>query len=165
MLFRFIAAFLIFTFGPGAACGLWLTRSLDTPRRIVVLLGIGTAAAAVFIDILGRLGWLRAFPYIAVALTLAALAAWRRGHRPASDAWSSRDLTACTVIVMLAVVTGYVVFYGTAPGQYGTSIDAGNQTSLQLALPDTTTPYFFAVCAYNAAGSLSLAKMVAALFS
>src|SRR5689334_19720493 len=49
-------------------------------------------------------------------------------------------------------VTGYVVFYGTAPGQYGTSIDAGNQTSLQLALPDTTTPYFFAVCAYNAAG-------------
>ena len=110
MLFRFIAAFLLFTFGPGAACGLWLTRSLDTPRRIVVLLGIGTAAAAVLIDILGRLGWLGAFPFIAVALTGIALATWRRGRVPSPNPWTSGDLSACAAIVALAVVTGYIVF-------------------------------------------------------
>lgn len=116
---RFFAAFLLFTFGPGAVCGLWLTRSLDTPRRIIVLLGIGTAAAAVLVDILGRLGWLGAFPYVAVALAVFSLAMWRKGRSsPGSkgpglrmeEAWTSRDLAACSVILALAIGTGAVVF-------------------------------------------------------
>lgn len=49
-------------------------------------------------------------------------------------------------------VVGYIVFYGTASGQYTTSMDNGNQTTLQLTLPDSQASYYFAVCAYNSAG-------------
>jgi hypothetical protein len=119
VLLRFFLAFLLFTFGPGAFFGLWITQSLDTPRRIVVLLGIGTAATAVLIDILGRLGWLGAFPYVAIAMTAISIAAWRRGAvspQAVSEpleraaAWRLPDFTACALILSLAAATSYVVF-------------------------------------------------------
>jgi hypothetical protein len=49
-------------------------------------------------------------------------------------------------------IAGYIVVYGTAPGQYGTSVDVGNHTAFQFAEPDATVKYYFAVCAYNTAG-------------
>jgi hypothetical protein len=52
-------------------------------------------------------------------------------------------------------IAGYVVFYGTSSGQYATSVDVGNQTFFQFTEPYSTTPYYFAVRAYNQAGSQS----------
>ena len=117
MLLRFALAFLVFTLGPGAFCGLWLTRSLDTPRRLVVLLGVGMAATAVLIDVLGRLQWLGAFPYLAVAMAAVSIGLWRR-KGPADAAlgqddkgvWTAPDLMACAVILALAAGTSYLVF-------------------------------------------------------
>jgi hypothetical protein len=53
-------------------------------------------------------------------------------------------------------VTGYIVMYGTSSGQYTGTVDTGIQTSYQFTLPDSTTRYYFAVCAYNAAGIRSV---------
>src|SRR6187401_52637 len=49
-------------------------------------------------------------------------------------------------------VTGYVLSYGVAPGQYTRSVDVGSQTAYQFSEPDPTATYYFAVRAYNAAG-------------
>jgi len=113
VLLRFSVAFLIFTFGPGAACGLWFTRALSTSQRLIVLLGIGSAAAAVLIDLLGRLGQLALFPYCAAILCVAAIALWRPSRFDApvrSDEWTARDLVACAVVIVLAVALGFVAF-------------------------------------------------------
>jgi hypothetical protein len=49
-------------------------------------------------------------------------------------------------------VAGYLVSYGSQPGQYTTVVDAGNQTAESISgLADGTT-YYFAVRAYDAAG-------------
>ena len=54
-----------------------------------------------------------------------------------------------------ADVVGYVVDYGTASGTYTQGIDVGNTTSHTVAnLPDGQT-YYFAVVAYNSAGTES----------
>jgi hypothetical protein len=119
--FRFVVLFFIFTFGPGAACALWLTRSLDFPRRLIVVLSVGMAATAVAIDMLGRFGWLALFPYIAIASSIIASVMWlaqvrtaagSKQHRDdrAPDAWTSRDIAACALIVVLAVGTGAIAF-------------------------------------------------------
>ena len=52
-------------------------------------------------------------------------------------------------------IAGYVVHYGTASGQYLTSVDVGNQTGFQFTEPDSSVQYFFVVCAYNVAGAHS----------
>jgi len=65
VLIRFVAFFLPFTFGPGAACLFHMTRGFDFPRRFVLMLAAGVPASAVLIDIMGRLGWLSAFPFVA----------------------------------------------------------------------------------------------------
>jgi hypothetical protein len=44
-------------------------------------------------------------------------------------------------------VTGYVVYVGTAPGDYSDSYDVGPQTSLALTVPDGQR-YYFAVASY-----------------
>src|SRR3990167_6422421 len=64
----FLLAWFIFTVGPGIAITGRLTRDLDPLRRWVVALGVGTAAAPVLINVLGRLHLVPAFPYLAVAL-------------------------------------------------------------------------------------------------
>ena len=112
VLIRFVAFFLLLTFGPGAACVVWLTRSLDLPRRLIVMLSVGIPAAAVLIDVLGRLDWLGGLPYLAGAFAaLGVIALWRGVPRAKpTDAWTSRDLVACAVILALAIGTGAVAF-------------------------------------------------------
>jgi len=118
VLLRFALAFLVFTLGPGAFCGLWITRSLDTPRRLVVLLGVGMAATAVLIDVLGRVHSLGALPYVSVAMAAVSIALWRRqgpadtatGGQHDNSVWTARDLAACALILALAAGTSYLVF-------------------------------------------------------
>jgi len=52
-------------------------------------------------------------------------------------------------------VTGYVLHYGTSPGQYTGSVDVGNQTQFRFTEPDPTRAHFFAVQARNTSGLLS----------
>ena len=52
-------------------------------------------------------------------------------------------------------IAGYVVHYGNASGQYVATVDVGNQTSFLFVEPDPTRRYYFAVVAYNVAGTLS----------
>src|SRR5207245_5492621 len=44
---RFLLAWCLFTFGPGVAVGGRLTRDLDPLQRVIVLLGIGSAATPI----------------------------------------------------------------------------------------------------------------------
>jgi hypothetical protein len=115
----FALAFLAFTYGPGAVCSRWLTHNLDWPRQLIASLGIGVALSAVMIDVLGRTGFLRAFPVLAIVFTLQALFQWRiRAGAPhisdqkdvSSEDWNGHDLAAAATIVVLALVSGYVVF-------------------------------------------------------
>lgn len=113
MLIRFAAFFLTFTFGPGAACLFHVTRGFDFPRRFILMLAAGIPAAAVLIDIMGRLGWLSGFPFVAAALTLIVAVLWWR-ERPAEPAagseWTTRDLAACALLAALAIGAGAVAF-------------------------------------------------------
>jgi hypothetical protein len=52
-------------------------------------------------------------------------------------------------------VTGYRVFYGTAPGVYSQSVNVGNTTSHTVGSLDDTTTYYFSVRSYNANEVLS----------
>jgi hypothetical protein len=132
----FLLAWFIFTFGPGITITGRLTRDLDPLRRITVALGVGSAAAPVLINLLGRLHLVPAFPFLAVALGVLGLWTSRRTHlrHPAGDStWGppsggpirlepdptvnlkpdptvKRDLIACAAIVSLAVGLGIIVF-------------------------------------------------------
>lgn len=54
----------------------------------------------------------------------------------------------------LTNLSGYKVYYGTAPGNYSQTIDAGKVTTYKVPnLPNGT--YYFAVTAYNSAGTES----------
>src|ERR1700675_744053 len=64
----FLLAWFIFTFGPGIAITGRLTRDLDPLRRVVVALGVGTAAAPVLINFLGRLHLVPLFPVVALVV-------------------------------------------------------------------------------------------------
>jgi hypothetical protein len=75
---RFLIAWLLFTFGPGIGLAGGLTRDFDPLRRLIVVLGVGSAATPVLIDLLGRVHLVPAFPYVAAALTGAGLALWTR---------------------------------------------------------------------------------------
>ena len=55
----FLLAWFLFTFGPGIAITGPLTRALDPLRRVIVALGVGSAAAPVLINFLGRLREIR----------------------------------------------------------------------------------------------------------
>lgn len=107
---RFLIAWLVFTFGPGAFAGARLTSDLDPLRRTIVLLGLGSAAAPVLIDLLGRLHLLAAYPYVALALGGVGLSLWRPSGAWASNRPSRADLGACILLVILALGTGVVAF-------------------------------------------------------
>jgi hypothetical protein len=49
-------------------------------------------------------------------------------------------------------VTGYIVRYGTTPGDYDVSIDVGNRTTWTLTSLETLVKYYVAVEAYSADG-------------
>jgi hypothetical protein len=106
---RFLLAWFLFTFGPGIAVGGRLTRDLDPLQRVIVLLGIGSAATPVLIDLLGRMNLVAAFPYVAAALGGGGLAVWHRSldARPPT---SRSDAVACAGLVALTVALGVVVF-------------------------------------------------------
>ena len=116
MLIRFVAFFLPFTFGPGAACLFHMTRGFDFPRRFVLMLAAGVPASAVLIDIMGRLGWLSAFPFVAAGLTLVVAVLWWRepsaepSDSNVGDVWTTRDLAACALLAALAIGAGTVAF-------------------------------------------------------
>jgi hypothetical protein len=135
---RFIVYFFVFTFGPGAACTAWLTQSLDTPRRVIIMLGVGVPASAVLIDILGRLGWLAAFPYVIVLSWVVAVAFWRprraRAQVPAgADVWTGRDAAACAAILGVVIATGTVAFAHRVALDDGRIAVHGDYDSLDLA--------------------------------
>ncbi len=52
-------------------------------------------------------------------------------------------------------VAGYIVYWGTASGQYGSTVDVGGNLAFQFAMPDRYARYYFAVAAYNVAGARS----------
>jgi hypothetical protein len=117
---RFLVAWLLFTFGPGTGLAGGLTRDLDPLRRLIVVLGVGSAATPVLLDVLGRLHLVAAFPYIAAALAGSGLALRRgSGHalwtdtsadsRPASMPWA--DVALSAALVTLAVGLGAIVFW------------------------------------------------------
>ena len=108
----FLLAWFIFTFGPGIAVTGRLTRDLDPLRRVVVALGVGSAAAPVLINLLGRLHLVPAFPFAAVALVGLGLWLSRGGTTNVlRDITTSRgDVIACAALVALAVGLGVIVF-------------------------------------------------------
>jgi len=106
---RFLLGWFLFTFGPGVAVAGRLTRDLDGLRRMIVLLGVGSAATALLIDILGRVNLVPTFPYVAAALTGSGLTAWCDGlNQRSRTEW--KDAAACAGIVLLAIGLGAGVF-------------------------------------------------------
>jgi hypothetical protein len=108
--FRFLLAWFVMTFGPGAAIGASLTRGMDPLRRVITLLGLGSAATAVLIDVLGRLGALSAFPYAAAALAGAGLVMWPPRATDRVDRTSWGDVAASAAILALVIGLSVVVF-------------------------------------------------------
>jgi hypothetical protein len=107
-------AWFLFTFGPGVAVAGWLTRDLDALRRVVIVLGVGSATTAVLIDVLGRLASIAAFPYVSLAMAGGGIAAWRMGQSSsfslAGTGQASKLLAACGVLVALTSGMGVLVF-------------------------------------------------------
>jgi hypothetical protein len=116
-LLRFEIAWLVFTFGPGVVIAAWLTRDLDWISRVVIALGVGSAATPVLIDLLGYAGLVAVFPFLATSFSGAGLAIWSTDQvRPAPI--SARDATACAVLLALCATFGVLVFghrLGTTP--------------------------------------------------
>jgi Bacterial Ig domain/Fibronectin type III domain len=52
-------------------------------------------------------------------------------------------------------VTGYLLYYGTASGQYSESVDTGQATTAALSGLQATVTYYCAVLAYDASGNHS----------
>jgi hypothetical protein len=138
VLIRFVAFFLPFTFGPGAACLFYMTRGFDFPRRFVLMLAAGVPASAVLIDIMGRLGWLSAFPFVAAGLTLVVAVLWWRepsAEPPdgnVGDVWTTRDLAACALLAALAVGAGAVAFAHRLTADQNQVVVYGDYDSLDL---------------------------------
>ena len=51
-------------------------------------------------------------------------------------------------------VRGYILYYGYSSRNYSNSVDVGNQTHYTLSGLETGTTYYFAVAAYNRAGTI-----------
>jgi hypothetical protein len=88
---------------------------------------------------------------------------WQKRHSPLTAMLGAAFFLACSASAFAADITiawdanvesdlaGYKIYYGTAPGVYGTSITIGTQTTYTLTgLPPGT--YYIAVTAYNTAG-------------
>lgn len=110
---RFFLGWFLFTFGPGVAVAAFVARALDPLSRTIVVLGAGSAAAAALVNLLGRVGMVAAFPYIAAACAGAGLLAWIRPVVPAGERPRTQrgDLAACAALVLLAAAIGALVFW------------------------------------------------------
>ena len=49
-------------------------------------------------------------------------------------------------------LAGYIVSWGTSPGEYSDAVDVSDQTSFQFQAPDPTRVSYFAVQAYDTTG-------------
>ena len=108
---RFAVAWFLFTFGPGVVLAGHLTRGLDSFRRAIVVLGVGSAATALLIDVLGRLNLIPIFPYVSLALAGAGIADWTFGKGESRGGRMPRQaLAACSVLVAMTIGLGTVVF-------------------------------------------------------
>ena len=108
---RFAIAWFLFTFGPGVVLAGRLTRSLDAVRRVIFVLGVGSATTALLIDVLGRLNLIDIFPYVALAMAGAGIADWTaRSGEPNVDRMSRQALAACGLLVAITIGLGTVVF-------------------------------------------------------
>ena len=104
---RFLVALVIFTAGPGLALGAHLTRGVDPLQGTIIQMGLGSAAVPVLVELIGRVGLIQVFPYLACALGGAGLSTERRPDAPRT---SRHDLAACIAIAALAFALGAVVF-------------------------------------------------------
>src|SRR5437660_10100201 len=95
----FLLAWFVFTFGPGFAITARLTRDLDVLRRVVVALGVGSAATPLLIDVLGRAHAVPVFPVLALALAGVGLWSGRtlKADPTANHGWA--DIAACAALV------------------------------------------------------------------
>jgi hypothetical protein len=109
-LLTFLLAWLLFTVGPGALAGAWLTRELDPLRRTIVFLAIGSALLPVVVVALGIVHGLGAFPVVAAVLLLGgAVAAFVTTPAPRPRT-SRSDWMAAAAIVAVAASTGAIAF-------------------------------------------------------
>ena len=112
---QFLIGWLVFTAGPGFGLAGWVSRDLDPLSRAIVVLGAGSAAAAVLIEWLGYAGHVEALPWICSATLGAGLATWRRAKMAESDGavpvrTTRVDVVACVTLVALTATLGYVAF-------------------------------------------------------
>jgi len=118
---RFLLAWLIFTIGPGTALAARLTRDIDPLHRVILQLGLGSAAVPLLAELLGRIGIVQLFPYVACALAGLGVAMVSResGSQPVSRA----DVGACVCIAALALTLGAIVFaHRLIDGPHGTML-------------------------------------------
>ena len=114
---QFLVGWFVFTIGPGFAAAGYVARTLDPLRRVIVLLGAGSAATAVLINLLGRAGLVPAFPYLAFALSGMYVASGFSRTQPAPESdlqpadGTRRDAFACAALVALSVAIGVIVFW------------------------------------------------------
>ena len=130
---RFAIASLAFTWGPGAVVGARLTRDLPAIDRAIVMLGLGSAVAPVIVDLLGRMHWLAAFPFVATAMTGAGIALWPSRSRKAAEPISWADVACCAILVALACGLGAIVFWHRLMPDDGGLLLYGNYDSFDLS--------------------------------
>lgn len=129
---RFLVAWGLFTIGPGVLCAFWLTRDLASFSRVVVLSGIGSAAAAVLIDVLGRVGLVPVFPWLCAAALGGALANWGARSIPERPRVPHKDLIIAGLLVALALGLGTVAFWNRMDRSSGGVRVFGDYDSLDL---------------------------------
>ncbi len=105
---RFLVAWVIFTAGPGLALGAHLTRGIDPLQGTIIQMGLGSAAVPVLVELMGRVGLIQIFPYLACALGGLGLSMTER--QTDSPRTSRLDLAACVAIAALAFALGAIVF-------------------------------------------------------
>jgi hypothetical protein len=130
---RFVVAWLTFTWGPGAVAGARLTRHLPAVDRLIVVLGFGSAAVPIVVDLLGRMDWLAAFPFVAMGLTGAGVALWSSPSQTAQEPMSWRDMACCAILVVLASGIGALVFWHRLMPDHGGLLLYGNYDSFDLS--------------------------------
>jgi hypothetical protein len=94
------------------------------------------------------------FPGKLPAATIALLLGFATGAQAAN----SGEVTLAWNANTESNLAGYRLLYGTTPGTYPNTIDAGNATTVTATGLNTGTVYYFAVVAYNSAGQTSAAS-------
>jgi hypothetical protein len=126
---RFILSWGVFTFGPGVVVAGSVARALDPARRLIVVLGAGSAIVPALLDVLGRLHAVPVFPYVASACAGAGLIAWRRGAGARTPA---AEWMACGAVCALTIALGVIVFSHRLDVSHGAVVLYGDYDSADL---------------------------------